>query len=111
MNKTSSIRYPLTHFAELEGRVELVSGGQEQDGVVDARVQRGLRLEALFKPERRRNDNITGLLPNRCVSAFPVSLNNFTGGLPRLLETLQVMEKKNKTKQLQPILSWDQQDG
>lgn len=35
-----------THFTELEGRVKLVTSGQQKHSVVYTRVQRGLR----FKP-------------------------------------------------------------
>lgn len=44
----------LTHFTELEGRVKLVSGCQQEDGVVDPGVQRGLGLKAPLKPDPRR---------------------------------------------------------
>lgn len=43
-------RRGLTHFPELEGGVELVSGRQQEDGVVDPRVQRWLRLKAPLEP-------------------------------------------------------------
>lgn len=48
----------LTNFTKLKGRVELVSGCQQENGVVDPRVQRWLGLKAPFKPDTRRQKMI-----------------------------------------------------
>lgn len=61
-------RHSLTHFPKLKGGVELVSGGQQEDGVVDPRVQRRLRLKAPFKPDsgrQKKGDQETRRLPGK----------------------------------------------